>query len=56
MTRRGPKPTTGRSPGMGGKELRVWVSAEEHARCVEAARVAGLTLGDWMLARLLATT
>lgn len=53
-THRGPTPTTGRSPGQGGKELRARVSAAEYAEVQARAAALGLTVSAYVLRRVLA--
>lgn len=45
---RGPKPTTLRGRKSGARELRAWLSADEYARWLAAAKAAGMTLGDYV--------
>ena len=45
---RGPKPTTRRGRKAGARELRAWLSADEYARWIVAAKAAGMTLGDFV--------
>lgn len=50
LVKRGPKITTRRGRKAGAKELRAWLSAEEHARWVAAATSSGQKLGDYVRA------
>lgn len=45
--KRGPKPTTRRSPGQGGRECRTWLSAEEYEALLRAAGQQGLSPSAW---------
>lgn len=46
---RGPTPTTRRSPGQGGREIRARVSREEFAAIRERAEAAGLSVPAYVL-------
>lgn len=52
MSRKGPAPTTSRSPGQGGKEIRAWVSRVEYDALVVVAGGPRL-LPRWIRARAL---
>lgn len=47
--KRGPTPTTGRSPGQGGKEIRARVSRQEFAAIRARAEAVGLSVPAYVL-------
>ena len=55
-SRRGPTPTTRRSPGQGGREIRARVSREEFAAIRERAEAAGLSVPAYVLWCVLGAT